>query len=327
MVAGVQLTSIGSLSLADWPRLVAAGAGLAAGLSAVGFMIFTTSRLLTDEWITLAQLELEEFKHQLRRPARRSARQAQRPSSTASTRNSRAIKDELYGDVASSISDLYRRLIKANDQARDSADPRIPRPPPASATPWTRSWQPRTTPTPAPSSRPCAAASARPGRCSPPASLTGAPHPMAAPLDQPRNGSGKTGLRRQDIDHVHAENGIGRSLLASQPPKLFTGQRPVNRRVSSEAERGRRIDRPVRARRRIRIRPYVRIKPVFVTRIRTAVEFYPQRDGKSLPLGWISQAQDDPDRRRPENHLILTVFRLIRHVSRSLRGPDPHPRL
>ena len=44
MVAGLQLTSIGSLGLSDWPRLIAAGIGLAAGLGAVGYMVFRTSR-------------------------------------------------------------------------------------------------------------------------------------------------------------------------------------------------------------------------------------------------------------------------------------------
>src|SRR3984893_14703628 len=107
---------------------------------------------------------------------------------------------------------------------------------------------------------------------------------------------------------------MGPPLFALQPPELVTGQRPVNRRVSGEAERGRRIDSPVRARRRIRISPYVRIKPVLAVHIRAAVELYPQCRGKSLPLGWISQAQDDPDRRRPENHLIQTIFRILRHV-------------
>src|SRR5690242_3919507 len=54
LVAGVQLTSIGSLGPSDWPRLIAAAVGLAAGLGAVGYMIFQASLLLTDEWITLA---------------------------------------------------------------------------------------------------------------------------------------------------------------------------------------------------------------------------------------------------------------------------------
>jgi hypothetical protein len=122
MVAGVQLTRIGSLSLGDWPRLIAAGAGLAAGLGAVGYMIFRTSRLLTDEWITLAQLELYEFKQQLRESGRRRDKQR----SLAIDRiyeELQGYQDELYGGVAESISDLYSRLIKANDAARKSSDP------------------------------------------------------------------------------------------------------------------------------------------------------------------------------------------------------------
>ena len=75
MVAGLQLTSIGSLGARDWPRLVAAGAGLTAGLGAVGLMIFRTSRLLTNEWITLAELELDQFKRQLRSSSRRRDRE------------------------------------------------------------------------------------------------------------------------------------------------------------------------------------------------------------------------------------------------------------
>ena len=65
LVAGLQLTSIGSPGTGDWPRLAAATAGLTAGLGAVGYMIFQASMLLTDEWITLAQLEMEPFRQQL----------------------------------------------------------------------------------------------------------------------------------------------------------------------------------------------------------------------------------------------------------------------
>ena len=122
MVAGVQLTSIGSLSLSDWPRLLAAGAGLATGLGAVGYMIFRTSRLLADEWITLAQLELEEFKRQLRDS--RSRRDRQRGLAIDRIYEElQGYQDELYGGAAKSISDLYSRLIKANDAARESPDP------------------------------------------------------------------------------------------------------------------------------------------------------------------------------------------------------------
>ena len=65
LVAGLQLTSIGSLGLSDWPRLIAAAVGLAAGLGAVGYMIFQASLLLTDRWITLAALELEQVRQRL----------------------------------------------------------------------------------------------------------------------------------------------------------------------------------------------------------------------------------------------------------------------
>jgi hypothetical protein len=119
MVAGVQLTSIGSLSLDDWPRLVAAAAGLAAGLGAVGYMILRTSRLLADEWITLAQLELEEFKQQLRDSGNRRDKQR----SLAIDRiyeELQSYQDELYGGAAKSISDLYSRLIEANDAVLES---------------------------------------------------------------------------------------------------------------------------------------------------------------------------------------------------------------
>ena len=81
-------------------------------------MIFRTSRLLTDEWITLAQLELEEFRRSVRRRARQRSALIDRIYEEL-----QGYQDELYGDVASSISDLYSRLIKANDLARDSADP------------------------------------------------------------------------------------------------------------------------------------------------------------------------------------------------------------
>ena len=119
IVAGVQLTSIGSLGPGDWPRLIAAGAGLAAGLGAVGYMIFRTSRLLTDEWITLAQLVLDQFKGDLRESGNRSDKR-RRAAIERIYEELEDYQDELYGGVAESISDLYDRLQKANKQARES---------------------------------------------------------------------------------------------------------------------------------------------------------------------------------------------------------------
>ena len=122
MVAGLQLTSIGSLGPGDWPRLIAAAVGLAAGLGAVGYMILQASLLLTDEWITLAQLELEPFKQQLRDSSRR--RDKRRSEEIDHIYNElQNYQDEFYGSVADSISDLYHRLIEANKKARKSPSP------------------------------------------------------------------------------------------------------------------------------------------------------------------------------------------------------------
>jgi hypothetical protein len=122
LVAGVQLTGLGSLGAGDWPRLLIACLSLAAGLGAVGYLIFQTSLMLTDEWITLAQLDLEMINGQLADPGRRSDRRR-----LERIRKIRAelenYQDEFYGSVADSISDLYRRLIEANKNARESPSP------------------------------------------------------------------------------------------------------------------------------------------------------------------------------------------------------------
>ena len=65
MLAGLQLTSIGLLGLIEWPRLIAAGIGLASWAGRMGYMVFRTSGLPTDEWITLFQLELGQFERRL----------------------------------------------------------------------------------------------------------------------------------------------------------------------------------------------------------------------------------------------------------------------
>jgi hypothetical protein len=122
LVAGLQLTSIGSLSLSDWPRLAAAAAGLAAALGAIGYMIFRTSRLLMDEWITLAHLELEQFSAQLRDSGRR--RDKRRLAEVNRIHKELGgYREELYGGVADSITDLYSRLEKANADTRQSPTP------------------------------------------------------------------------------------------------------------------------------------------------------------------------------------------------------------
>lgn len=119
LVAGVQLTSIGSLGPGDWPRLIAAASGLAAGLGAIGYMIFQASLLLTDKWITLAALEMEEVRQLLWNPVRR--RDRRRLDELERIKEElENYQDEFYGSVADSIPDLYRQLIDANKKARES---------------------------------------------------------------------------------------------------------------------------------------------------------------------------------------------------------------
>ena len=122
LVAGLQLTGLGSLGAGDWPRLLFACLGLAAGLGAVGYQVFQASLMLTDEWITLAQLDLEVMNRQLAGPGRRRDRRRleQIRKIRAELEN---YQDEFYGAVADSISDLYRRLIEANQNARESPSP------------------------------------------------------------------------------------------------------------------------------------------------------------------------------------------------------------
>jgi hypothetical protein len=121
LVAGLQLTGLGSLGLSDWPRLLVACLSLTAGLGAVGYMVFQASLMLTDEWITLAQLDLEMINQQLAGSRRRDRRRLERIRIIRGELEN--YQDEFYGSVASSISDLYRRLIDANRQARESPGP------------------------------------------------------------------------------------------------------------------------------------------------------------------------------------------------------------
>ena len=117
LAAGLQLTSIGSLDKANWPRLAVAIAAAATVFAAVGYMILRTSKLLADEWITLAQLQLERFTRKLSDSSRKRDKRRGEALERIYT-EIQDYSDELYGDVAESIADLYAQLQKANEAAR-----------------------------------------------------------------------------------------------------------------------------------------------------------------------------------------------------------------
>jgi hypothetical protein len=117
LVAGLQLTSLGALSVKDdWPRLIAAVAGLAVALVGVGYTIFRTSKVLTDEWITLAQVSDTEFQATL------ATKDPQKfKIITGLMDELRLYKYEMYAHVAESIPALYAKLIDSTDELRAKA--------------------------------------------------------------------------------------------------------------------------------------------------------------------------------------------------------------
>ncbi|MFC6161196.1 hypothetical protein [Kribbella jiaozuonensis] len=107
LVAGLQLTSLGSLSLADW-RLWAAACGVLVATAGVGYVIVRTSQILTNEWIALAQLSFDDFQ----------ARLEGAMSESALLQEIEVYKHELYAHVAETVHQLYQRLIQANELVR-----------------------------------------------------------------------------------------------------------------------------------------------------------------------------------------------------------------
>jgi hypothetical protein len=109
LVAGLQLTNLGSLSLTEW-RLWVAVVGVLAALGGVGYMVSRAGRILTDDWISLAQLSEKNFDDLLRGTT----------TTTALLNSIDTYKNELYAHVADSIPQLSKELIEANEQARES---------------------------------------------------------------------------------------------------------------------------------------------------------------------------------------------------------------
>lgn len=118
LVAGLQLTGIGSLGRGDLPRLCVAVTGLAAALLAVGYMVLRASQILTDEWVTLAELDIEKFQGRARgNPKSRRDRQ-RRQILDGLYSQLEFVQDELFASLAPDVSALYAKLMRANEEAR-----------------------------------------------------------------------------------------------------------------------------------------------------------------------------------------------------------------
>jgi hypothetical protein len=285
MVAGLQLTSIGSLGPGDWPRLLSAAGGLAAGLGAVSYMIFQASLLLTDEWITLGQMQLEPFNQQLRDPGRRDRRRSRVIARISSELQN--YQDEFFGSVAKDIPDLYRQLIDANKKARESPGPEhaaaaadlkrtVDTLMQAANYSYTRSEfavlrrrlavagavfiagivvfaYAASLPEPAASTARAPAAA----RQSPPRRLQLAVNPGAP---------GKARGRVQEVEYVEARGGdTAPPRLLLEPLQLVFRQGPVNGHVRVEAERDSRVD---PAGLRVQAGPHVGVEPDFLIGVR-----------------------------------------------------------
>ena len=76
-------------------------------MAVLAYVVAQAGRVLTDEWITLAQLSLQEFHEQLRHE-----------KTLSGLFDDLALhKHELFAHVASDVAELYSRLITANEQA------------------------------------------------------------------------------------------------------------------------------------------------------------------------------------------------------------------
>lgn len=119
LVAGLQLTTLGSLGRGDALRLAIAGAAVFVALAAVGYIVWLTSSLLTQEWLTLAQLHVDDFQGHLRESDASRKEKSERKIVQQVKESLQANADELYGNKANSISDLSSQLAAANAAARD----------------------------------------------------------------------------------------------------------------------------------------------------------------------------------------------------------------
>ena len=113
LVAGLQLSKLGALGADQWLRMVIALSGLALALVGVGWVIARAAALLTEDWITLSQLTLEDFRRRLNRRAK-----PLKGDVDSIYDDIGRYGEELYGHVAVSPEELYQKLKDANRRAR-----------------------------------------------------------------------------------------------------------------------------------------------------------------------------------------------------------------
>ncbi len=107
LVAGVQLTSLGRLGAADWPRIVLAASALLTSLISIGILVRDTTRVLTDSYVTVTEIQDAVIEGELAVDDR-SVRLRRLGEQIAN------LREELYAHVAPDLGTLLRRLREAN---------------------------------------------------------------------------------------------------------------------------------------------------------------------------------------------------------------------
>jgi hypothetical protein len=110
LVTGLQLTGLGQLGAHELGRLALGVVAILVALGGVAVMIWLASRLLADEWVSLADLTIDRFEGRVRDPEADVVTLGESLDLHA---------DELYAFAAEDVQDLYQRLKVANAAARD----------------------------------------------------------------------------------------------------------------------------------------------------------------------------------------------------------------
>jgi hypothetical protein len=120
LVGGVPLSGLGSTntgSLSFWLAIAA----VAVAIAALGYMIFLISRIFTAEFVTFAEFEMADLPPTTNRLMQRRYRFLNDIKNSIGES-----RDELYGDVAKSMTTLNAKLTEANQAKRDHAERVIP---------------------------------------------------------------------------------------------------------------------------------------------------------------------------------------------------------